>query len=393
MNMSLPASSSVLSSYQEAFGVSSAILSELQRRGGPLPLWAAQSAKDREDWLYSLHEAVTEWDWPQQVREASAGLLDKGSHLGLADIGGTAATIMMPISTPGFLRVLLEMLGYPFVSPLSSDPQATTLLDGRRMDTAAREFERTLGMIHDTGYLDARAADVAFGGAVTTGVRFLYYHELGHVMRSAEGDTSRPSWLVPEEEYLVEELVADQFAFVMLTLELRRHPIMQPSGFAGIALALAFVAAKEFASTTYGGGRRTTKNATHRMHRLLFWAAKSAGMGVITEEAVAVGKCFWDASHGLFARVQSVPSPLFSLLLQTAMRPVQDWPTASLHILRWCAFGDRSKVVSTIRSIRDEAQRQASQHSRAEAVLKLIEFVLADTNCVRVPLGLAEALD
>ena len=46
-----------------------------------------------------------------------------------------------------------------------------------------------------------------------------------------------PEWLVPGEEEVAEELVADRFAFALFNVELRNNPDLQPVAFAGLALS------------------------------------------------------------------------------------------------------------------------------------------------------------
>ena len=97
------------------------------------------------------------------------------------------------------------------------------------------------------------------------GVRFLYYHELGHLSLRYVPNRSEAVRPPSSEEELAEEVVADQFAFAMLTLELRRHDEWQPVGLVGIVLAHAFIALKEF-SEWHEDGKRRTRRATISPH-------------------------------------------------------------------------------------------------------------------------------
>lgn len=390
--MMMELSAELLAEYQEAYRVPPRLLRELIQRDAQ-PAWANFVIEARRDWLSSLHQAVTEKDWPERLRDASAGVLDYGNNLCMTEIGDKAGTILMPISTPGYLRTLLELMAYPLIPPDSVDPNATMSLDGQKMDEAARRLELLLGMLAETGYLDSHAPDNAWGGAVTAGARFLYYHELGHMSRAAIDGIEAPDWLVPGEEELVEELVADQFALSMLSLELRHHSDLQPVGFSGVALALGFVALKEFAEIEYEGGKRKFKNAMLRMSRLLHWGRLTVELGALSQESIVNGELIWNITRGLLARVQKVPSPVSSLLIQTTKQPFSEWRTASNHLLQWCAYGDREKALSTVRNIRDNALRQANESLQAQKILEVIEFLLRDTACIEPTLGLRAALE
>jgi hypothetical protein len=101
----------------------------------------------------------------------------------------------------------------------------------------------------------------------------------------------------------------------------------------------------------------------------------------------------WESFTSLLREVDQISSPIFSLLKQTADRPREDWKTASNHILRWCVFGDRTKVLSTICRIRDSAMEQVSDEPRAQRVLDVISFLLSDTAHLEPTLGLHAALN
>ncbi len=382
----------LLAEFQEAYRVPPLLVKELAKRGS-LPQWVEYATGVRRDWLASLHRAMTEKNWPEELKTVSAGQLESGGNLGMAHVSGLAATIAMPISTVSYLRAILDLLTYPFIPPNSEDPAAKMLLDGKRMDEAARRLEHIIGMVAETGFLDSPQESDAIGGAVTTGARFLYYHELAHLMRQTSKPNAVPKWIVPGEEYLAEELAADQLALSMIVLEFRSHPGLQPVAVSGVALALGFLAIKEFAEREYDGGKRRTKNATLRMSRILYWVQLSIQLGGLTEEALQNGKLFWEITRGLLARVERVPSPIFSLVLQTADRPEVDWPTASNHLVQWCAFGNRDRVVDTIRKIRDSALGQVNREARAQRVLQVIRFILKDTSHLEPTLGLEAALN
>lgn len=381
-------STRLLHTYQEAFRIPERLLRELAERDA-LPSWARAVAGQREDWLASLHKNVSE-GFPAAVRQARAGLLERALNLGATVLSGSATAIVIPTSAPIYCRALLEIATHPLTAPGSPDPNAKMLFDDKKLPETVRQLEHLLGMLAETGYL--ASADETWGGAVILASRFLYYHELGHAVRDLTRDTDPPSWILPSEEPLMHELVADQFALGMLTLELRHHAIWQPAGFSGVALAIGFVALKEYCEREYDGGVRRIKDAAFRMGRLLHWARISVDIGTLTEEAVAMGRLFWEQITGLLRRVERIPSPIFSLLLQTADNPREDWRVASNHLLKWCVFGDRTKVLTIVRNIRNSATAQAQAEARARRVLDVLEFILEDTAQLEPTLGLKSAL-
>jgi hypothetical protein len=179
----------------------------------------------------------------------------------------------------------------------------------------------------------------------------------------------------------------------MIVMELKRRTDLQPVGFLSAALALSFLALKEFSDMEYEGGVRITKNATLRMQRMLWWGALSVAAGGITKDAIEVGKWFWECFVKLLRGIKEIPSPIFSLLVQTAERPPSDWRIASNHILKWIVFGDRTKVLSALRRIRDAATYEASKRPHARRVLDVISFLLSDTDHLEPTLGMRAALE
>jgi len=379
----------LLKNYQEAYGINPKLLQGLLQRDA-LPEWAVRAIDHRNDWLASLHKNVTQSGW-EIIGTTAAGLLGRDLNIAKVVTTETARAVMMPIATPSYLCSLLEIVNSLMVYPKSDDPNATMMLDGRKTPSATAKISRLSGMLEETGYLDY-TGQLLWPGAVILGVRFLYYHELGHLsLRYVpnRSDTARPA--SPEGEF-PEEVAADQFAFAMLTLELRRHVEWQPVGLVGIALALTFIALKEF-SEWHEDGERRTRRAMIRMERLLDWSRSSVQLGGTRKEAVVAAEFFWDLFMKLLSMVETIPSPIFSLLVQTSDRPGEEWSTASNQLLRWCTFGHRKKVVSTIVAIRNVALDKVAMEPRARRVLDVIEFVRNDTRFLEPTLGLEAALE
>jgi hypothetical protein len=204
-------------------------------------------------------------------------------------------------------------------------------------------------------------------------------------------NNSLPNWILPEERYLAEELVADQFALSMIVLELRHSPQLRPIGFAGITFAMSLVALQEFSEPPIDG-KRTIKDATLRMSRILYWGRESVRLGAITEADLSIGDFYWNTFRQLLSRVGDVPSPVFSLLNQTASRPEADWAIARNYLVRWCVFGQRKKVVATLKQVINSAKKQAPREPRAQKALQMIDYVLKETGPLEPELGLREGL-
>ncbi|HEY0121768.1 MAG TPA: hypothetical protein VGC14_08400, partial [Rhizobium sp.] len=256
------------------------------------------------------------------------------------------------------------------------------------INEAARKLEFVLGMLEQIGYLHTYSH---WNPQVIFGTRFLYYHELSHLL-SASTAAKTPAWLVPGEEEIADELVADQFAMGMLALEVRNHKELQHVIFAGMAAALGFIALKEFAEQEYEGGVRRIKWSTYRMNRLLHWGRLVVKDGSIAREAVDFAEFYWSLLTSILRKVEHIESPIFLLLMQTAKRPETDWAVAANHVLCWCTFGDRSKVQTIIRDIRNSARMQAETNPCAKTVLLLIDYILANTRHCEPTLGLLAAL-
>src|SRR5882724_2233192 len=260
-------SSDLLSLYQDQLRVPQKLYRQLQAWNS-LPSYVGQSVAVRADWLSSLHSAVTGKDWPRELREAAAGTVEGATDFGFSVPGESAKIVAIPIATPVFLRALVEITNSILVPPKSSDPDAKMMLDRTRLDQAATELAHFIGMVGEVGYFDETNSN--WGGGVVMATRFIYYHELGHLALASNANKRKPTWLLPEEADVADEILADQFAFGMILLELRHHPEFKAVGFSGITFALNLIAAQEFADVQPDGKRRI-KNAYLRMSRLLWW--------------------------------------------------------------------------------------------------------------------------
>ena len=92
--------------------------------------------------------------------------------------------------------------------------------------------------------------------------------------------------------------------------------------------------------------------------------------------------------RALLSRINDIPSPVFSLLNQTSARPEGDWPVARDHIVRWCVFGQRDKLVATLRRVSESARVQAAREPRALKALEVIAYILKETAPLEPELGL-----
>ena len=93
-------------------------------------------------------------------------------------------------TTPVYLSRLIEIVNYPMVFPRSSDPNARMLWDTRREEVeAVDQLAEMLGMLRETSYLEGPAA--VWRQGVIAGTRFIYYHELGHLVLNLD---EHPRW-------------------------------------------------------------------------------------------------------------------------------------------------------------------------------------------------------
>jgi len=219
----------------------------------------------------------------------------------------------------------------------------------------------------------------------------MYYHELGHLLRAIQHNSQVPKWILPDEQYLAEEILADQLAFGMIVLELRHAPKLKAIGFAGIAFAMSLVALQEFAEPPIDG-KRKIKDATLRMARLLHWGQLSANLHAMTDADLALGEFYWSVFRQLLSLIDVVPAPVFLLLNQTAARPEGGWTFARNYMVRGCVFGQREKFLAALRRVNDSAKAQALREPRAQKALQVMAYVLRETAPLEPELGLRVGL-
>jgi len=133
-----------------------------------------------------LIDSAHESQWRDLPIEVSA-FKDAGLHQlyvarAMARVGLLHLLNAMPIATPIFIRAIVDVMNLAMVPPNSRDPNAKMLLDPKKLDDAGRELARLAGDIADVGYLDS--TDAEWGGGVIMATRFMYYHELGHLLRA-----------------------------------------------------------------------------------------------------------------------------------------------------------------------------------------------------------------
>jgi hypothetical protein len=261
------------------------------------------------------------------------------------------------------------------------------LLDPSRLEAAVADLQALGGALHDLGYIDAATED--WGGAVTLATEFIYFHELGHLSQSIEPGAAKPDWVLPDEQYLLPELLADQFAFAMVALRSHRDPDLEAVSMASISLAMSLVALQEFVDTEKAN-RRSIKDSVLRMGRLLYWGRLCAG-SELTAQAVEVGGFYWELFRTLLGGVQDLQSPVFDVLRDAADGSRPGWATARNSITRWCAFGDRDRVAAALRKVKDRATAAANSYPTARTVLGVLDAILDDTRALEPELGL-EAL-
>jgi hypothetical protein len=235
-------------------------------------------------------------------------------------------------ATPVYLQSMLEIVYFPLVSPSTPDPSARMLLDPTRRAEAVRRLARLLGMLKETAYLDG--PESGWGGAVTFGTKFVYYHELGHLAAARpECSPPQPTLLGAEDEF-AEEMRADQFALAALGVEIKNHePNTVAAAFTGVSLAMSFIASQEYVRSKSIEGdtpRYSIKGAVLRMGRLQHWTKLAVDGGMLPAEALSALDTYWRLFRDLLRDVneEPLPTPVFSLVLQAADRPPQGVPAA-----------------------------------------------------------------
>src|SRR6266496_1246119 len=352
-----------------------------------LPAWLLSAEKLHDNWVESFHKNSVYKDWPEAVKDAVASTVS-GRNMSLAgSTTGHKLAIMFSDRTPVYLREIQDIVTYPLVCPDSPDPmlrdwekmheaasrgcpdsppQAKMLLHSEMKQEAARRLALMLGMLEETSYLDG--SDSEWNGGVRFGSHFIYYHEIGHLVRSLP-NAWPPIELLPEEEDFAEEIRADNIAMAMLATELRNQP---PGvifwGFMGISVAMSFMAAEEFVKP-YKDELRQIKGPVYRMARLKRSTQFAIEKGMLPPDALTGLQFYWSLFTDLLREVEVVPSPVFSLLRQTADRPENDWIKARNEIVKWCAFGHPESVLAAITSVYRDALKQASSEPRARRAI------------------------
>jgi len=374
-----------------------------------LPAWLLSADKLHENWVESFHSNSVYKDWPDRVKDAVARTMSGCKTLAGSSMGQRLA-IKFSDRTPVFLREIQEIVTYPLVCPDSPDPMhgdwekmhqaasrgcpdspphATMLVHPGMKQEAARRLALMLGMLEETSYLDG--SDSEWNGGVRFGSHFIYYHEIGHLVLSIP-NAWPPIEIRPEEEEFAEEIRADQIGMAMLATELRNQkPEVIFWGFMGISVAMSFIAAQEFVQP-YKDGLRQTKGAVFRMARLKHLTRLSVEKGLLPSDALTGLQFYWDLFTDLLREVKVVPSPVFSLIRETADRPQTDWTKARNEIVKWCAFGNKKSVIAAVADIYRDALGQQSSQPRARRAVNVVDFLLNQTEAFEPDLGLREAI-
>ncbi|MCY3790552.1 MAG: hypothetical protein OXH63_17390, partial [Gemmatimonadetes bacterium] len=299
-----------------------------------IPTWTTKPRDLRTDWLKTLHENVTEDGWPQALRDAAAGTIKGEDEILAFATQGNHSVIGIYDSTPAYLSQLLKITNHPFVPPGSPDPHAPMILDPDRGLEAVKKLAKLLGMLRETSYLDGPA--VVWRPAVILGARFIYYHELGHLLLNGSDDVLWRFAIEPIENELSEELYADRFALAMLILETRSNPEIQGTALAGVAFAMALIASQEFVDAKEEG---SIEWAALRMARLQHWARMAVDLNELSPRALDLLNFYWILFTKMLQQVENVPSPISALLRQTSGLQNSEWTMARDRMAKWCRFG------------------------------------------------------
>ena len=204
-----------------------------------LPQWYS----DQPDWLREFHGRVLDEDWPEHLKTAAVALIE-GRGSGPAFAVQDDHVIVLFDSTPAYLSQLLEITNHPFSFPDSDDPNALMIINPRRVAEAVDQLAGMLGMLSETSYLEG--PEVVWRPATIFGSRFIYYHELGHLVVPDDRELYCAFSVEPVEIPFKEEMCADRFALSMLALETRSSSEFQVAAAAGVAAAMSLVASQEF---------------------------------------------------------------------------------------------------------------------------------------------------
>lgn len=358
-----------------------------------LPEWVAQAVKIKGAWLDSLHHNVVRSDWciPLQDATIMSGL--KKLSLARSDTG-RELSIGVFDSAPVYLRYMLELISSPLILPGTSDQNALMLTDPISRAEAVKRLAQMLGMLRETAYIDA--PNSSWGGAVTFGTRFMYYHELGHLSAARKGCSISPPNLTQDEEKFAQEIAADQFAVSMLGLEVKNQdPNLVFAAFSGISIAMSLIASQEYVHSEAVEGNSTKhsiKGAVLRMGRILHWTKIAKDQGIFPKEAPLALEGVWLLFKDLLGDIDHIPSPIHSLVREAADHPPKDWTLVRNYLVKWGTFGDNKLVSKYLGAVHRSAVEQAALQPRAQRVVEVLKFVQEQTAPLEPELGLSEAL-
>ena len=375
--------------YDEFPGVGrSAELISILKGWHALPPWFIDKPDPPPDWLREFHSRVLTQDWPDGLKSAVVALIEGHSKKRGFSIPSDHVIVLFD-STPAYLSQMLEIINYPLAFPDSDDPHAKMKIDSNRAEEAIDQLARMLGMLKETSYLEG--PEEIWRPATVFGTRFIYYHELGHLVIPMDRDFFCGFSVEALEAEFKKEMCVDRFALGMLALETRSSSHFQVAAAAGIAAAMSLSASQEFVGDDTLG---LTKQAVLRMARILHWGRLSGELGMLSPDAVTVAEAHWDMFRELLRNVGSrghLPSPIYSLLREAASRPRSEWYVARNHIVKWCAFGNCAQVVETLDEICNSAKGQL-EYPAARRTLEVVEYILEETRPLESSLRLFEHL-
>ena len=380
-----------LDTLQQKFGrsVNRDLFSVLER-WDIVPSWINKQPNKAKDWLTEFHSRVLAQDWPTEIKDATVAIIE-GRRETLALSIEHNHVITMFDSTPAYLAQLLEIVYHPFVPPASDDPDALMVIDPDRIIEALDRLAEMLSMLKETSYLEG--PDVIWQPAVIFATRFIYYHELGHLVIPMNRDFYCVD-LYPMEQYLDEEICADLYALSLLALETRSSSDFQVAAMSGIALAMSLIAAQEFVNEeelVNGTIHRSIKGTVLRMERILHEARIAVREGYLSYGALRVAEEQWQRFKEMLRYVVRLRSPVFRLLRETAAGPKDDWSVARNEIVKWCVFGECTRLAATLNMICESVKDQMDV-ATAPIILKIVEYIVGETRGIEQWLGLQREL-
>lgn len=387
--MASEASTRLLDDIKDSYHVPAALLQELKQRNA-LPSWFEENSNPQNEWLAAFHKHLTE-QWPDQLRSASAGLLFRGNHIAAStwDDSGIGSAIVMPAATPAYLCRLWEIIDRSLIPPESPEPNEYMLQTNVSLDDAGLQLGETVGMWIDTGYMDCSTE--VWKPVVAAGARFLYYHELAHLVYEFEEGKAKlnpaPKWLQSTEPELRIELLADRLALVYLVIEEMNTPQLKSTALAGASLAMSLMAIREFA-TASNIEARSIRNSENRMASLLGWSSFFVEKGMLEDLDFNPARVIWGTSCQLLQKIGNIPSPTWNLLNKIARRNRNRWLEASTSIVKWCAFGDRNRVIISLQKAVNNIPP-----SRLYPIKELLCFIRDDTENLEPMLGLRKTIE